>query len=94
MTSVVPFRYLADLVTVPVLADGRLARFVVDEADPGRPVIAGTPAEVTDIVGRYREAGADELIFSDATFGSGARKKETCDLLMTEVAPAFRPASA
>ena len=48
--SVVPFRYLADLVTVPVLADGRPARFVVDEADPGRPVIAGTPAEVTDIV--------------------------------------------
>jgi F420-dependent oxidoreductase-like protein len=63
------------------------------EADPGRPLIAGTPAEVTDIVGRYREAGADELIFSDATLGSGARKKETCDLLMTEVAPAFRPAS-
>jgi Aspartyl protease len=28
--SVVPFRYLAHLVTVPVLADGRSARFVVD----------------------------------------------------------------
>jgi Aspartyl protease len=28
--SVVPFRYLADLVTVPVLAGGRPARFVVD----------------------------------------------------------------
>jgi F420-dependent oxidoreductase-like protein len=64
------------------------------EAEPGRPVIAGTPAEVTDIVGRYREAGADELIISDATLGSGTRKKETCDLLMTEVASAFRPASA
>jgi F420-dependent oxidoreductase-like protein len=57
---------------------------------PGRPVIAGTPAEVTEIVGRYREAGADELIIPDFTLGSLARKKDTCDLFMTEVVPAFR----
>jgi F420-dependent oxidoreductase-like protein len=56
----------------------------------GRAAIVGTPAEVTDIVGRYREAGADELIIPDFTLGSVARAKDTCDLFMTEVAPAFR----
>jgi F420-dependent oxidoreductase-like protein len=60
------------------------------QAQPGSAVIVGTPAEVTDIVGRYREAGADELIVPDFTLGSLARKKDTCDLFMTEVAPAFR----
>ena len=34
---------------------------------PGRPVIVGTPAEVADIVARYQEAGADELIIPDFT---------------------------
>lgn len=56
----------------------------------GRPVIVGTPAEVADIVARYQEAGADELIVPDETLGSMARKKDTCDLFMQEVAPAFR----
>ena len=58
--------------------------------DGGRAAIVGTPAEVTDIVGRYREAGADELIIPDFTLGSVARAKDTCDLFMAEVAPAFR----
>lgn len=52
--------------------------------------IIGTPAEVTDIVGRYIEAGADELIVPDFTLGSAARKKDTCDLFIEEVAAAFR----
>lgn len=57
----------------------------------GRPqVIIGTPAEVTDIVGQYVEAGAQELIVPDSTLGSLARKKDTCDLFIEEVAPAFR----
>jgi F420-dependent oxidoreductase-like protein len=61
------------------------------EASPdGPPVIAGTPAEVTDIIARYREAGADEIIVPDSTLGPLARKKDTCDLFMTEVVPAFR----
>jgi F420-dependent oxidoreductase-like protein len=60
------------------------------QARPGPPVIAGTPAEVADIVARYREAGADELIVPDVTLGPMARKKDTCDLFMQEVAPAFR----
>jgi alkanesulfonate monooxygenase SsuD/methylene tetrahydromethanopterin reductase-like flavin-dependent oxidoreductase (luciferase family) len=53
-------------------------------------VIAGTPGEVADIVARYQEAGADELIVPDFTLGSLARAKDTVDLFMREVAPAFR----
>jgi F420-dependent oxidoreductase-like protein len=57
---------------------------------PGRPVITGTPAEVTAIIARYQDSGADELIIPDHTLGSMARKKDTCDLFMQQVAPAFR----
>jgi F420-dependent oxidoreductase-like protein len=60
------------------------------EAAAGRPAIVGTPDEVAGIVARYRDAGADELIVPDFTLGSMARKKDTCDLFMQEVAPAFR----
>ena len=58
--------------------------------EPGYPVIVGTPEEVADIVARYREAGADELIVPDSTLGSMDRKKDTCDLFMQEVAASFR----
>jgi alkanesulfonate monooxygenase SsuD/methylene tetrahydromethanopterin reductase-like flavin-dependent oxidoreductase (luciferase family) len=60
------------------------------QARPGQPVIAGTPGEVTAIVARYQDAGADEPIIQDVTLGSMARKKDTCDLFMQQVAPAFR----
>jgi len=60
------------------------------QARPGRPVIAGTPGEVTAIIARYAGAGADELIIPDHPLGSMARKKDTCDLFMQQVAPAFR----
>jgi len=56
----------------------------------GPQVIIGTPAEVTDIVGQYVEAGARELIVPDSTLGSPARKKDTCDLFIEEIALAFR----
>ena len=55
-----------------------------------QPVIVGTPDEVVDIVARYRDAGADELIIPDFTLGSLGRAKETCDLFATEVAVHFR----
>jgi F420-dependent oxidoreductase-like protein len=54
------------------------------------PTIVGTPSEVVDIVGAYRQAGAAELIVPDFTLGSPAQRKDTCDLLMEEVATAFR----
>ncbi len=59
-------------------------------ADGGQSTIIGTPSEVVDIVGRYREAGADELIVPTFTFGPAARRQETCDVFMEEVAAHFR----
>jgi F420-dependent oxidoreductase-like protein len=60
------------------------------QAEAGQPVIAGTPAEVTEILGRYREAGADEFIIPARPLGSVALTKETCDLFAAEVLPALR----
>jgi F420-dependent oxidoreductase-like protein len=55
----------------------------------GRAIV-GTPDEVIEIVGRYRDAGADELIVPDAPVGPLADRKEACDLFIGEVAPHFR----
>jgi F420-dependent oxidoreductase-like protein len=60
------------------------------DPEPRRPLIAGTPAEVTAIVGRYQEAGADELIIPDFSFSSVEQVKDTCDLFLQEVAASFR----
>lgn len=56
----------------------------------GNPVIVGTPDEVTEIVSRYAEAGAQELIIPGFTLGPVGRSKETCDLFINEVATHFR----
>jgi F420-dependent oxidoreductase-like protein len=58
--------------------------------DSAQPTIVGTPTEVVDIVGRYAEAGAHELIVPDFTLGALPRRKDTCDLFMEEVAGHFR----
>jgi alkanesulfonate monooxygenase SsuD/methylene tetrahydromethanopterin reductase-like flavin-dependent oxidoreductase (luciferase family) len=60
------------------------------DQDFGRATIVGTPAEVIDIVGQYREVGLDELIVPDFTFGPLKRKKESMDLFIEQVAPEFR----
>jgi F420-dependent oxidoreductase-like protein len=60
------------------------------EASSQSPTIVGTPAEVSEIVGRYRDAGADELVVPDFTFGPLERAKDTYDLFIEEVAPHFR----
>ena len=60
------------------------------EGDMGRAAVVGTPAEVTEIIGRYRDAGADEFIIPDFTMGSMSRRKDTCDLFIEQVAPTFR----
>jgi F420-dependent oxidoreductase-like protein len=56
----------------------------------GRAIV-GTPGEVTEIVGRYQDAGADELIIPDATLGPLADRRAACDLFIGEVADHFRP---
>jgi F420-dependent oxidoreductase-like protein len=58
--------------------------------DLGRATILGTVDEVVDIIGRYQEAGCDELIVPDFTFGPLERKKATMDLFIERVAPNFR----
>ncbi|MFT5531433.1 MAG: F420-dependent oxidoreductase-like protein [Candidatus Poriferisodalaceae bacterium] len=58
--------------------------------DFGRATILGTAEEVIDTVGRYIEAGCDELIVPDFTFGDLERKKATMDLFIERVAPNFR----
>lgn len=52
--------------------------------------VVGTASEVTEIIGRYAKAGADEFIIPDFTMGSMPRRKDTCDLFIEQVAPAFR----
>ena len=37
-----------------------------------------------------RDAGADEFIVPEWNFGPMARRKDTCDLFITEVAPHLR----
>jgi len=61
----------------------------IREGDLGRSAIVGTPAEVVDVVGAYRDAGVDELIVPDFTLGTGERRIETLDRFREEVAPHF-----
>ena len=53
--------------------------------EPGR-AIAGTPAEIRDIVAQYEAVGVNEIIVTDAAFGNYDEKIATMDLLMREVA--------
>ena len=55
---------------------------------PGRSIV-GTPAEVAEIVGRYQEAGAGELIIPDSMAPLSAWQ-DTCDLFMEQVASRIR----
>lgn len=56
---------------------------------PGRPMLVGTPAEVTEQVGAYRDAGVQEVIVP--TFGmSLERALDTVGLFWNEVAQSFR----
>ncbi|MHB1925564.1 MAG: TIGR03560 family F420-dependent LLM class oxidoreductase [Acidimicrobiales bacterium] len=56
----------------------------------GRPVLVGTPAEMVDQVGAYRDAGVDELIVPDWTMGDAGRASETLALFWSEVAAHLR----
>lgn len=60
------------------------------EREMGQASIIGTPAEVTEVVAAYAEAGVDELIVPDFTLGKGSRRTDTYDLFINEVAPSFR----
>lgn len=68
------------------------ARLAAARERPGgrHAAIIGTPAELTDVIGQYAAAGAQEFIVPDFMFGSAAEKKDACDLFIEQVAPAFR----
>jgi F420-dependent oxidoreductase-like protein len=59
------------------------------DMDMPMPTLVGTPSEVVDIVGAYRDAGVDELIVPDFTIGHGSRRTDTLDLFKEEVAIHF-----
>jgi len=54
------------------------------------PVIAGTPERMRDVLAAYAEAGLDELIVPDRTFGTGEAKRAGLDRFAEDVAAAFR----
>jgi F420-dependent oxidoreductase-like protein len=54
------------------------------------PILIGSVAEVTEQVGEYAAAGVDELIIPDWFIGSLGRVRDSCDVFINEVAPAFR----
>lgn len=56
----------------------------------GMASMIGTPEQLREVVGRYVEAGVDELIVPDWTLGSQSRKLDTLDRFLTEVAADFR----
>jgi F420-dependent oxidoreductase-like protein len=55
-----------------------------------RPVLAGTPERLRDVVAAYAEAGLDELIVPDATLGTGQQRLDQLDRFLDEVAAGFR----
>ncbi len=61
------------------------------DAEIPRPTLIGTPAEVTDILGQYAEAGVDEFIVPDFTLPpAGEKRWEIMDRFMTQAAAPLR----
>jgi len=56
----------------------------------GLPMLTGSPAQITERLGDYRDAGLDELIIPDFTLGDATAKRDTMDLFITEIANEFR----
>ena len=63
-----------------------------DEMVARSPVaaIAGPPERLTDTVAAWREAGVDEIIVPDFTLGHGNQRLDRMDVILNEVAAAFR----
>jgi len=52
--------------------------------------IVGTPGEVAEVMGEYRDAGVDEFIVPDFTLGGPTERTEVFDQFMEEIVPSFR----
>jgi F420-dependent oxidoreductase-like protein len=55
-----------------------------------RPVIAGSVRELQETIGEYQEAGVDELIIPDFNISDPAKRRDTYDRFIGEVAASFR----
>jgi alkanesulfonate monooxygenase SsuD/methylene tetrahydromethanopterin reductase-like flavin-dependent oxidoreductase (luciferase family) len=70
--------------------DQEFLQRIRDAALP-RPMLIGTPAEVTDTLGRYAEAGVDEFIVPDFTLPpAGPERWDLMDRFLTEAAASLR----
>lgn len=68
-----------------ILSEDQKVLDTMRSRDFGRPVMIGTAAEVQELVGAYRDAGVDELIVPDFTYGELPRKLELMERFMTDV---------
>jgi alkanesulfonate monooxygenase SsuD/methylene tetrahydromethanopterin reductase-like flavin-dependent oxidoreductase (luciferase family) len=59
-------------------------------ASSPRPLMAGTPTRLRDVLAAYAEAGLDEFIVPDGNLGPAPAKFDVLDRFISEVAPAFR----
>jgi F420-dependent oxidoreductase-like protein len=55
-----------------------------------RPTVIGTPEQVVEVMGEYRDAGVSEVIVPDMTLGSGSRRTDTIDMFRERVAVHFK----
>ena len=55
-----------------------------------RPAVGGTAERLTEAVQGWADVGVDEVIVPDFTLGTGAQRLEALDLIIEQVAPAFR----
>ena len=55
-----------------------------------RPSIGGTPEQLVETVGRYAEAGVDELIFPDFTLGGQSQALEAIESIARDVVDVVR----
>lgn len=72
------------------LSDDREFVRRIREEPQARPSIAGSAAELAEIVAEYARAGVDELIVPDFHMELGTAKTEFLDRFIEDVAPAVR----
>jgi F420-dependent oxidoreductase-like protein len=65
------------------------AQLVSRAARVSGPTMVGSPNEITDIVGRYQDSGADEIIIPDVPHEPWRVYADVCDEFMERVAPCF-----
>lgn len=70
--------------------DEATRRTMAARAPAGRSLVGG-PSELVDQLGRYADLGVDEFAIPDFTLGrTAAARRETLEVLVTEVLPALR----